>query len=281
MYLWEMANNRLVFSDELSAPDKEACEQSLPSLLGWILTWIKPEDAAAQAAAAAPPAAPEPEHWLRLGLRAGSSLRLYSRETAAPFIDSQVMHFYNLNAAFHAAVHLLPWFDVQAEVNWTTDYAPYSADKGGYFETEAFNSMSLMLPLLARFSARKGLFSASLLAGIYGIVPLGKMSNTALGGDFDYRASLPLGYTAGVNMGVKLGPGRVFLDIRWAADLGPMVRSDGEEIYRRSMVTFNIGYEWGMITKKPPSEKKPPQEKKPPEDLPLEDQPPEIPETGA
>ncbi|GHV95553.1 hypothetical protein AGMMS50293_18730 [Spirochaetia bacterium] len=253
LYLWEMANERLVFSDEMIAADRAACELSLPSLLGWILSWVGKESPAAAETPPEPASEPATEKWLYLGLRAGSSLRFYDRQTADPFLESQVMHFFNINVALQVSVHLLSFLDIQTEVNFTTDYAPFivaSAQTPNIVvDTADFDSCSLMVPLLFRFNLRKENLMASFLGGIYYIVPLGQMKNDYLGGSFDYKSGLPLGYTAGFNIGMKLGPGFIFLDTRWAADIGAMQSTSGEDLYQRSMVTFNIGYEIGLFTR--------------------------------
>jgi hypothetical protein len=243
-----MDTNRLVFTDEMTAFDRVDCEANLPILLNWLLSWIDREGERENAVAAPP----EPEKWLWLGLRGGSSLRFYTRPDRLPFIENDVSSFLNLNAAAQVSLHLFPWLDLQAEVNFTTDYAPYILDDETKTKTEPFTSQSLMFPLLARFNLRKGNFMAGLLGGPYFFVPLGQMENDYYGGSFDYKMDLPIGYTAGFNIGMKVGPGYLFLDTRWAADLGALKRaSDEANLYQRSMVTLNIGYEMGFFTKKP------------------------------
>ncbi|GHV93371.1 hypothetical protein AGMMS50268_38740 [Spirochaetia bacterium] len=206
---------------------------------------------AEQTVEAAPPP-PEPEKWLWVGARGGMSFRFYNRTEAIPFYEEGILYFLNLNGAFQASVHLLPWLDVQAELDFTSDDAPFTVTGGTEDKTDPFISQSLTFPLLARFNLRKGYLMAGALLGPYVFVPLGQMKNKTMGGSFDYKMDVPLGYIAGINIGMKLGPGYLFLDTRWAADFGTLQRaSDGANLYQRSGVTLSIGYEMGFFDKKP------------------------------
>jgi hypothetical protein len=258
LYLWEMSETRLIYSDELSARDQSECETNLPPLLTWLFSWIKKNDGSAAQAAQSP--ASEPEKWLYLGLRAGSSLRFFAREDASPFLEDQRMHFFNFNAALQASVHLLSFLDVQTEIILTNEYAPFTyKDKNSAVDTTPFTALSMMIPVLARFNMRKGPLVAGVVGGLYFALPLGQMNNDApdpdYGGSYDFKLDLPVGYMAGVNVGMKLGPGWLFLDVRWAADLGETQSDGGAPLYRRSMVMINIGYEMGFFTKKNKTDK--------------------------
>ncbi|MDR0599085.1 MAG: hypothetical protein LBG84_03255 [Treponema sp.] len=272
LYLWEMATNRLLCSDELAAVDRAGCEVVMPSLLGWLFSWLKPPDPPQKEAEVPPqkeeprqeePRKNEPEKWLYVGLRAGPSLRFYSRKDRDPFIEDRRMHIYNLNIAVQAAVHTLPFLDIQGEIIWNTEYAPFAILSGTTVKTAPFTSMSMMFPLVVKYTIRKDIFHASVLGGGYFILPLGNMKNDAHGGSFAYSLNLPLGYTLGFSMGIKAGPGSIFFDMRWAADLSEMRRRDtGEVLYKRSMIVFTIGYEMGFFEKKKlPAEPSPAPEK--------------------
>jgi hypothetical protein len=241
----------------MAAFNMAECRQNLPILLEWLLSQIEIDAEETDIEEAE-----KPEKWLWLGLRAGTSLRLYNR--SAEFedwnIENEVSNFLNVNAAFQASLHVLPWLDVQAEVNFTTDSAPYTEKVT--ITKFPFNSQSLMFPLLARFNFRSNDFSVGALAGAYFFMPLGQMTNNQMGGAFAYKMDLPIGYMLGFNIGMKAGPGYLFLDARWAADLGTLKRASegngsesyfrsGAELYKRSMVMLNLGYEIGFFNKKP------------------------------
>jgi hypothetical protein len=262
LYLWEMDNNRLIFSDEMTARDGAECQQNLPPLLLWIFSWLKepeapelqPQPQIVTEETPAPAETPdsEPEKWLYLGLRGGSSLRFYNREEADPFLESQALHFYNVNAAFSVAIHLFRYLDLQVEANYSTDEAPftYTIEDSDDLNTAPFISQYMTFPLLVKSTYREGSFMAGAFGGLYYLLPLGQMKNDFLDGEFDYKADIPLGYTLGINFGIKAGPGNIFIDLRWAADIGKLVKENGDPLYQRSMVSLNIGYEFGLISKK-------------------------------
>jgi hypothetical protein len=109
-----------------------------------------------------------------------------------------------------------------------------------------------MIPVMLKASWRREPVFASVLGGAYLSVPLGDMKNDYLGGSFPYGYEFPVGYTAGVSVGTKAGPGRIMLDFRWARDLGPTIKSaDGNPLFTRSMVIFAISYEMPFFRKKP------------------------------
>ncbi|GHU14297.1 hypothetical protein FACS1894161_4900 [Spirochaetia bacterium] len=246
LYLWEMESSRLLCSDELAAGDRQQCETVLPSLLEWMLSWTAKPGKETLAAAV-----PE-ENWLYLGLRLGPSLRIYSRPEEAPILEKEVTHYFNISAAFQAAFEFLPFLGVQAELVFTTDYAPFSAynNVSQEFKTDPMSSASLMFPLLLKYTFRKNSLFASALGGLYFTLPLGEMENDIFGGNFEYSVDPPVGYTLGIDLGMKMGPGFLFLDLRWAADLGTTVIKDtGQTLYKRSMVSLCVGYQLGFFAK--------------------------------
>jgi hypothetical protein len=261
LYLWEMASVRLLYTDEIAVQDREECERFLPPTLEWLFSWVsRPEEPTAETPpviVSAPPRTVE-EHWLYLGLKVGSSLRFYYRPIASPFIDNDSHHYYNVIAGLQASVYFLPFLGLQVEGLFTNDYAPYRAYDS--LDTVAsgslswynapFSAYSLMFPLTLKATLRRSFMSASILAGAYYVMPMGKMRNQALGGTFDYSLNPPLGYTAGINLGMKAGPGDVFLDIRWAQDLGETLTASGDSVYHRSMVSIALGYELGLFRRK-------------------------------
>ena len=198
----------------------------------------------------------QPQHWLYLGLRAGTSLRLYRRSTAEPFIEKDVHHYYNINAALQLTWQFASFMGIQAEGIFSNDYAPYeiyetnSAHSVLTLRSEPFTAYSLMVPLTLKCTLRKEPLLAAALGGVYLAVPLGNMQNGIYGGSFPYSLTVPVGYTLGINLGMKAGPGYLFLDLRWAQDLGETIKAESlESLYRRSMVILALGYEIGLFRK--------------------------------
>lgn len=270
LYFWQMEGTRLIYTDELVAGNGEECAEYLPGLLQWLFAWLDKTAAADEepVAGAEEPVEEEggevkeeenaplllsAEKWLYLGVRAGSSLRFYTRPQINHFYERGTFDYYNISAALQVSVQIIRLLAVQAELIWTTDYASFNTISQLpplSVSAAPFKSQSLMLPVSAKFTYRKDSLMTALFAGAYFILPLGQMENTAMGGNFAYGLTMPLGYTAGLNIGMKAGPGHLFLDIRWAADLADTMKPDGTIIYKRSMISLSVGYEFGLINKK-------------------------------
>lgn len=260
LYLWEMANNRLLYSDEIVVQDKEECERFLPPTLEWLFSWLPDSSGNTAEQPPAEPLVVSPqaveEYRLYLGLKLGSSIRFYYRPADAIFVENDVSHFFNIITGIQASYYFFPFLGVQAEALFTNDYAPYksyniqqTATTGSLSTNNSpFTAYSLMFPLSLKLTLRKPSFFASALVGGYFILPLGEMRNTALSGEtFAYTVDPPLGYNVGIDLGTKLGPGNLFLDIRWAQDLGMTQTDSGTTVFRRSMVSIALGYELGFF----------------------------------
>ena len=199
-----------------------------------------------------------PEYWLYAGLRMGGSLRFYSRPDAGPFLESDVFHWYNINFGIHAAYNFWRFLSVQGELMISSEYAPYRSfdisTNTVVYDDASFSSMSLMVPVTIKASLRKEpLFSASVLGGVYLTFPMSEMQCEQAGNSFSYSFVPPLGYTVGINMGFKAGPGYIFIDVRWAQDFGQMMRDNGDPLFGRSMLILALGYEKGFFSKKKPA----------------------------
>jgi hypothetical protein len=284
LYFWEIASRRLLCSDEMEAADRAQCAIVMPALLDWLFSWTPPP---AKAAAPCPPETgedipaeppvtetetaglpgpeskpPEPEmaeKWLYAGARAGSSFGFYTRTDSQPFLENQTDYYLNLNAAVYGAVQLFSFFAVQPELALFSDFAPFKIASrvpgpGGAADLELhsapFFSWSLMVPLSAKLTLRRPRYFAALFAGVYLTLPLGRMRNERYGGDFQFTVYPPMGYHAGVNMGIQAGPGLVFLDLRWVSDIGETRKDTGEMLYKRNLVTISAGYELGFFPKR-------------------------------
>ena len=207
------------------------------------------------AAAAEPTATPEkvaPEkaapswanNWLYFGVKGGASLRFF---TLSDDVKGDVEPN---NITYEAGVHLSLQFTkflaLQVEALYTADKVSYSG--AGY--KASFESQSLMFPALLKLTFRPGSFLFALFGGGYFSLPLGKLK---AGDDGSFDASIPLGVVGGVNLGFKIGPGALFIDARYAKELGNTSISDGKgnlAIYSRAMASFTLGYEIGIITRK-------------------------------
>jgi hypothetical protein len=61
------------------------------------------------------------------------------------------------------------------------------------------------------------------------------------------------GYAIGGSAGIKLGPGIVFLDVRYMGDFinaKATINNSPMEMYKRQIIAFGIGYKIGLINQK-------------------------------
>ncbi|MDR3171897.1 MAG: bacterial Ig-like domain-containing protein [Treponema sp.] len=186
--------------------------------------------------------------WLYFGARAGISPRFYKlSDDISGEVESPGISF---EAGAHFALQIIRPLAVQIEVLYTADKVKYSGD--GY--EASFESHSLMFPALLKLTFRPGNFLIAAFGGAYFTLPLGELKTTSTGdeaGSFD--VSIPIGLIGGLNFGLKLGPGVLFLDARYARELGNTSIDDGKghlAIYSRGMMSFTLGYEIGIITRK-------------------------------
>jgi hypothetical protein len=206
------------------------------------------------------PAAPdEADHylkWLYLGLRSGPSLRLYTPAGAPPYTGGDTQSL-SLDTAFQVSLQVLPFLSIQGEAVFTWDKASvwsyhFNANREIDRYTQDYSSLSLQFPLMVKLNLYPGNFRVSPFFGAYCLLPLGEIENTNSLDDRRQTVSSdspPFGLLGGLNGALKLGPGSVFADLRYTADLG-LAAAGGIETYRRSMVSLTFGYELGFFTKK-------------------------------
>jgi hypothetical protein len=199
--------------------------------------------------------------WLYLGIRAGPSMRFYTPEGDTLYTGNDTYSF-ALDTAVHANVQILPFLSLQGEMVFTWDRASvwaYVFTAGSVSShnrhTQDYRSFSLAFPFTARFNFYPGKFRVSPFFGLYYLVPLGNMKHTdsrdKTSRSWSFDLSLPLGLLGGISGGVKTGPGILFVDLRYAIDLGrPELPDPALASYRRSIVTLAVGYEFGFFAKK-------------------------------
>jgi hypothetical protein len=197
---------------------------------------------------------------LFLGARLGPSLRFYTPAGDTAFTGGD-SYGASLDAGIQVSLQIVRIFSIQAEAIFTLDnasvwnYALNSNNVDIDRYARRFSSFSLQFPLTAKLNFYPGKFRISPFAGAYFIVPLGTVKNSSPLDEeesFAYSVSPPLGILGGVSAGLPLGPGMIFADIRYTADLGEMELEQGVELqtYRRHMVTVSLGYEFGFFEKK-------------------------------
>jgi hypothetical protein len=192
-------------------------------------------------------------NWLSLGGRMGGSAHFYKLGSDM-YEGYDVDPHFSFNGGVQAAVNIFDVFAVQTELLFVKDTAT-ATDSGGVLSIE---STSLLIPFLAKASIRPGNFVLSGFAGIYFTVPLGDMdvsieyNGSPYGSTTAKFEKAPLGFMFGADGGIKLGPGNLFADLRYAIDFSETgISLEGEEvsIYKRSVFMFSLGYEIGLFSK--------------------------------
>ena len=245
LYLWRMTDSRLIISDELSARDLDDCRSILPYILTWMFSQTREESVVRVVEQPTEQirtiyfTASEPTKWLYLGLRGGGSMRIYSDMDAyiAHPDRSEIVSYENFHFAFHTNLQFSSFLGLQLEALYTR----VLADK--------LESWSFMFPFMLKGSYRTGTISIAGFAGCYFWVPLGEVTNIENKYNF-IPEDPPLGYTAGIMLGNKVGPGYIFIDVRWASDFKDHVNEFTKEHFHRSIFSLSLGYELGFFTKK-------------------------------
>jgi TolB-like protein len=188
-------------------------------------------------------------NWLFVGARGGASMRLYT--LSADVKGDVEPNSIAIEAGAQVGLQITNFLAFQVEALFTTDKLSYS---GEGFKEASFQYSSLMFPALLKLTFRPATFLVAAFGGVYITMPLGDMQFES---DVDesaaYTPSVPLGYLGGVNIGIKLGPGVLFLDARYAAELGGTSINDGKgdlNVFSRGMISLSLGYELGLINKK-------------------------------
>lgn len=210
-----------------------------------------------------------PEYWLYMGFRVGYSNRQY-RLMTDPNLKLSID--FSRGNSFEGGVQLslqpFPFLAIQAEALFSNDVVPFQflviPDEPGeppQLGEDTYSSWLLTVPLTVKGTFQ--LFERLALnpfAGLYFIVPLNELKGNKYENDeltplTGGTYTLPLGLTAGLEIGAVLGKersgGTLFLDIRYSADFGWLEWSEGDPVYKRvGMVSITAGYRYGFFKRK-------------------------------
>ena len=263
LYLWEMADTRLVFSDELTAYDRQECAAALPGMLEWLFSWLKKgKEAASTVAGGVYTPTSMPYHWMYVGARAGwIPLRMQTFPSWDDSVNPSTYKTYIFNefrsvsgaisysmALFPEYISFFSRFAVQAEGIFIFDFPTKTPIYRPNF-TQTTTTMTILPTLLLKYQMyRQGNMLFTLFGGGYTWFTLNP-------DEVGYRSKgikIPLGVTGGVTFGGKLDPlpGIFFIDLRYSMDFFDTIMKKDGEGFRRRDVTISIGYEYGFITKK-------------------------------
>jgi hypothetical protein len=252
LWLWNMNNSTMIYSDDLLYQRVEEGLESLPGLVEWLFSHIIEVELESE-----PPEDPWPDTRFNAGIRSGVSQRWYT----TPEESGPGAHALVYEGGVFASIFLNSIFSIQLEANFSfdnlvfrgiTDTAVGTDPYNPVYANEKHSSHTLAFPLLFKANLRSRIFRFAPFAGAYAFIPLGKASYeknpTGETDSYTWVASMPLGYVAGIETAIKCGPGILLADIRYSGDFGDIVIDDpGETSYKRGALSITLGYAFGFI----------------------------------
>jgi hypothetical protein len=287
LWLWNSRTGRLIHTDEMMSEDYEEALGYMPPLVSWIFSQIPIQDAAAVTAsfpaeeavplaeetALEPTPDPEPGAAQRtavgsgdnafgrfyLGLRSGAAFNSYSISQVSGGYEAGQSQNFGYEAAILAEFRMLRFLSLQAEAVFAPDSirASKAVNIGGqtFRVIDNFYSYSLNLPLLLKVPLAIGKVDIALFGGAYFTLPLGRakaVSEDSGGssGRHTFAPRPPIGFLFGLDVGLPLGPGSLFFDLRYGRDFGiTLVQSADELPYIRNRLSLSLGYKFLLLKK--------------------------------
>jgi hypothetical protein len=153
--------------------------------------------------------------------------------------ESSSVHFVNFGAGIFAEYHFLNFLSVEAGVEIASDMPKVYAGAD-----ENYNNTLLEIPVLLKFVIKPGdHFILEPYGGIHLNIPFEKTTVPPL-----------ISCLAGIQYGVKAGPGVVFVDPRFSMDIGESAisqESDFKDIsFQRYIIHIGVGYKIGFLTRR-------------------------------
>ncbi|MDR1307301.1 MAG: outer membrane beta-barrel protein [Treponema sp.] len=245
LWLWDMAADTMIYTDDLVYSDINDAMESLPGLVEWLFSHIHERVIEEE-----PGVWPDP--LFILGLRAGLAQRWYVK----PDERSPGASALNLEGGVSGALRLNSLFSLQLELLLTGDamvYRGLDLDGSQYvMANRKYTSLSLEIPVLVKMNFRVDRVRISPLAGLYTALPLGasryRKSNEGEESSYSWSFSVPLGLTAGIEGAMPSGPGVVFAGLRYGLDFGTITINDNRDTsFRRHTLSLYLGYEFGFF----------------------------------
>ena len=254
LFLWDISDNRLLFTDEMAVLGRDVMAMIMPSMLDWLFSWVPvptPPPPPEPPPPPPPPPAPPPvvaveaqqvvvyqgaaanvHHWVYFGVRAGGNLQMFRPLWPELRVDDSFdLQWENVSAAASLNFQFLRFLGLQFEGVALMDFAHDDM------------VVSFMFPALLRLTARRGTSSLSLLGGPYFF-----WSPEGQGIQFNYMDELPWGFTAGFNIGNRFGPVYIFMEARWFYDMFGNYRA--MDFDHRNTVNVSLGFELGLFRRR-------------------------------
>jgi hypothetical protein len=225
----------------------------------------------------APPETPEPiplpwwNRWLYVGFRAAPA---FTRYFFLPASDYPGDNSTGIGVEGGLTTEFRPFrflsFQLDALLSYDSLIASRIVFQGNTqsYITDGFSGLSLMVPFLVKVFLPFEKFTLSPYAGPYYATFVGPL--TKISGDTKNSEEIPvyktplLGGTIGTDIGFRLGPGELFVDLRYSRNFGEIVvHNDYGLRYTQERITLSLGYKFGLFKRGAPRST---QESLPPED---------------
>jgi hypothetical protein len=222
------------------------------------------------------------DRWLHLALRGGAAPRLYYSEDSPG--NTPISIGLTFETALSVGVPVWKYLTIQAEAVFTMDsvsakdYLLVQRNPGdpGYAEfgpigwssqNIRFTTFNLSFPLILKTHILHGTLMVSPFIGAALTATVNPVTNNykkesdgevLVEEKLNYSMEIPVGLIAGVYLGMKLGPGALFMDLRFNTDIGRITvepPTDPQDVgmsFRRFGITFSLGYEFGFLPKEKP-----------------------------
>jgi hypothetical protein len=254
LWLWDMSNSTFIYTDDLRYQNIDEGLQILPGLVEYLFSHItevviEPE--------------PVPEDpWnerINAGFRSGVSRRWYTSANE----NTPGAHALVYEGGIFGSLFLNPLISIQLEANFSFDnlvyrdiFNPLKPDAYmSLYINEKHTTYTLTFPLIVKANLKSRIFRFAPFAGIYAFIPLGdaafERNPLEETGSYSWSASVPLGYTLGLEAAMRCGPGMLLADIRYSGDFDTIViKDDVETSYKRRALSLTLGYAFGFINMK-------------------------------
>jgi hypothetical protein len=191
--------------------------------------------------------------WFFLGLRVGPSFSGYYFQEAPNYRGGYSGEFSG-EGGLVAELRLFRFLSFQLEALLTFDVfnavKTTPRDSVQDVSSDVFTTMSLMFPVILKIPFGFEKFALSFYAGSYFLLSPQEWWGFASGEKIEgFSTSFPLGFIVGADMGVPLGPGELFVDLRYSRDLGTAVIQNGPR-YTRDRINVALGYKFGLIKRR-------------------------------
>lgn len=220
------------------------------------------------------PAAPEPivvpdpwlrTHWLYIGLRGGGPFTRYYFQPISGDNNPAYSTGIGVEGGLVVELRLFRFLSFQVEGNYSfyeVFKAPGEIVQGRTDSFDTFTLNSFMFPLMLKMPLKFGRFTWSPYVGVYCTWAPWEMTKTsddtgetddvAVNPQLPLPLPLPLAlsFTMGTDVGFIIGPGEVFVDLRFGRDLVSTAIGEEGPVYVKDRITVGLGYRFGLGGKK-------------------------------